>query len=87
MHRLELRLGLAHQPAKREDSKEDTNVEQTGNSRKQLQFKDTAGARMQETAGSKETPRQEGKTLLQADQKKAGETPRTLHITKRVQQM
>ena len=58
-----VRLGLARQPAKRED----TNVEQTGNSWKQLQFKDMTSVRTQETAGSRETPRQEGKTLLQAD--------------------
>ena len=35
---------------------------------------------------SKETPQQEGEMLLHTYQKRAGETPHTLHLTRRVQQ-
>ena len=62
-----IRLGLALQPAKREDNKGETNVEQTSNSQKQMQFNNTADARTQETAVSKETSQQEEEPLLRAD--------------------
>ena len=53
-----IRLGLALQPAK---------VEQTSNSQKQMQFNNTADARTKETAVSKETSQQEEEPLLRAD--------------------
>ena len=51
-----------------------------------MQFNNTADARTKETAVSKETSQQEEEPLLSADWKKAGETPHTLHRTRRVQQ-